>query len=94
MQTSFAIDYIVFPEHNSRVLTHRTDDPVAVEDFLMHLLATGARIREIRHDSLALGSHQFDQMLKVAAGRIAAQMLRKSLGLDSVKIKDRFGFAA
>ena len=86
MQTAFAIDYIVSPQHNSRVLTHRTDDPVAVEDFLMHLLAAGACIKEIRHDSLALSGHQFDQMLKVAAGRIAAQMLQDSLGLDAVKI--------
>ena len=94
MQTTFAIDYIALPQHSSRVLTHRTDDPVEVEDFLMHLLAAGARIKEIRHDSLALTGSQFDKMLKVAAGRLAAQLLRQSLGLDAVKVLDRFGFAS
>ncbi len=90
----YTIDYIVFPQHSTRVLTHRTDDPVEVEDFLMHLLATGARIKEIRHEGAALSGHQFHQMLKVAASRIAAQMLRQSLDLDAVKVKDRFGFAS
>ncbi len=94
MQSAYSIEYIVFPQHSARVLTHRTDDPVEVEDFLMHLLATGASIKEIRHDSLPLTGHQFNRMLKVAAERIAAQMLRTSLGLDAVKVKDRFGFAS
>jgi len=94
MLAAFAIDYIAFPDHNPRVFTHRTDDPVEAEDFLMYLLGTGARIKEIRHDALALSGHQFDKMLKVAASRIAAQMLRQSLGLDAVKVKDRFGFAS
>jgi len=94
MLTAYTIEYIVFPQHSTRLLAHRTDDPVEVEEFLMHLLATGARIKEIRHQGIALGGHQFHQMLKIAAGRIAAQLLRESLGIDAIQVKDRYGFAS
>ena len=94
MLTKFAIDYTMLPQHNTRVFTHFTDDPVEAEEFLMHLLVARARIREIRHDSAALTGHQFNRMLKVAAERIASALLRESLALDAEEVKDRFGFAA
>ena len=92
MLKKFSIDYS--PKHNSRVFTHFTDDPVEAEEFLMQLLAASARIKEIRHDGIALSGHQFDQMVKVAVERVASLMLRESLALDAVEIKSRFGFAA
>jgi hypothetical protein len=94
MLTKFAIDYIAFPHHSSRVFTHQTDDPIEAEDFLMHLLAARVRIIEIRHDGAAMSGHQFDRLLKVAAERIASELLRESLSLDAPSVKERFGFAA
>lgn len=94
MLTKFAIDYIILPQHNTRIFTHFTDDPVEVEEFLMHLLVARARIKEIRHDGAVLTGHQFNRMLKVAAERIASALLRDSLALDAAQVKDRFGFAA
>jgi hypothetical protein len=94
MLTKFAIDYVALPQHSSRVFTHLTDDPIEVEDFLMHLLAARCRIQAIRHDGNVMSAHQFDRMLKVAAERIASALLRESLALDAAQIKDRFGFAA
>jgi hypothetical protein len=94
MLNKFAIDYTAFPHHGSRSFTHLTDDPIAVEDFLMHLLAARVRITEIRHNGTPMTGHQFDRMLKVAAERIASELLRESLSLDAAQIKDRFGFAA
>lgn len=94
MLTKFAIDYTVMPEHNSRVLTHRTDDPIEAEEFLMHLLVGRARILEIRHDGTKVSDHQFNKMLRVAADRISSMMLAHSLGIDSVEVKHRFGFSA
>jgi hypothetical protein len=94
MLKKFSIDYIAMSRHNHRVYTHWTDDPVEAEDFLMHLLATSARIQEIRHEGKILSGHQFDQMIKVAAERVASLLLRESLALDASEIKDRFGFAA
>ena len=94
MLKKFSIDYVAIPRHNHRVFTHLTDDPVEAEEFLMHLLAAGAHIREIRHEGKALSRAQFDKMVKVAAERVASLMLRESLALDAAEIKNRFGFAA
>jgi len=94
MLKKFSVDYIAMPRHNTRVFTHLTDDPVEAEEFLMHLLTAGARIKEIRHDGNILSGHQFDKMVKVAAERVASHMLRESLGVDAPDIKRRFGFAA
>lgn len=94
MLTKFAIDYTVMPAHNTRVMTHRTDDPIEAEEFLMHLLVGRARISEIRHDGSKVSDHQFDQMVRVATERIANMMLVSSIGIDSVEVKHRFGFSA
>ncbi len=94
MLSKYAIEYIMLPQHNARVFTHFTDEPVEAEDFLMHLLIVRARIKEIRHDGAALVGHQLDRMLKIAAERIASALLRESLVLDADEVKYRFGLAA
>jgi len=94
MLTKFAIDYTLRPQHNKRRATHFTDDPIEAEDFLMGLLLARARITDIRHEGTSMDRVQFDRMLQLAAGRIASQLLCESLALDSVQVKDRFGFSA
>jgi len=94
MLTKFAIDYLVFPHRDKRPFTHYSDDPIEAEDFLMHLLVSRAQIIEIRHSGTVMNGPQFDRLLKVAGERIASALLRESLSLDAVQIKDRFGFAA
>lgn len=94
MLSKFAIDYVALPRHHSRLLTQHLDDPIAVEEFLMHLLVSGAHIKGIRHEGAALTGSQFDRMLKVAAERIASTLLRESLHADAVAVRDRFGLAA
>jgi hypothetical protein len=94
MISKYAIDYILFPEHNKHHVTHRTDDPVEAEEFLMHLLVSGARIVTIRHEGVELVPHQFDRMVKVAAERLIVRLLRSSLQLDGATVHHRFGFAA
>ena len=68
MIAKFEIEYVIHPQHNHRVDTHRTDDPVE--------------------------AGQADRMLRVAAERLASRLLGRSLDLDSVQVKHRFGFAA
>ena len=94
MLAKFYIDYVLHPQHNQRQDTHRTDDPVEAEDFLMNLLVVGARINAIKHEGIALEAPQADRMLRVAAERLASRLLGRALGLDSVEVKQRFGFAA
>ncbi len=93
MLAKYAIDYTVRPQHNPRVATHFTDDPLELEDFIMHLLSARARIGEIRHEGVVLAGASFNRFLKIAAERIASSMLHESLGLDPSEIKSRFGFA-
>lgn len=94
MLAKFSIDYVALPQHHSRTLTHHTDDPVAAEEFLMHLLLSRARILEIRHDGAALHAVQADRMLKIAAERIASGLLSEALGLSGADVRARFGLAA
>lgn len=94
MLAKFDIDYITYPEHNKTVHTHRTDDPVAAEDFLISLLAIGARVAAIKHEGVELAGPEADRMLGIAAQRLASRLLGRSLGLDAAEVKHRFGFAA
>ncbi|MFZ2276927.1 MAG: hypothetical protein WAW39_03970 [Prosthecobacter sp.] len=94
MLAKFDIEYVIHPQHNQRLDTHRTDDPVEAEDFLMNLLIVGARIRSIKHEGIALDQPQSDRMLRVAAERLASRLLGGSLGLDAAQVRHRFGFAA
>jgi hypothetical protein len=59
MLAKFAIDYVPLPRRHSPRLTHHTDDPVELEEFLMRLLAARAHILEVRHDGRALVGPQF-----------------------------------
>jgi hypothetical protein len=94
MLAKYDIEYVIRPLHNSRQDTHRTDDPIVAEDFLISLLATGARIISIKHEGIELALPQRDQMLRVAAERLASGLLCRSLNLDAAEVKHRFGFAA
>ncbi len=93
MLSKFAIDYTIFPQHNKRVETHRTNDPVEAEDFLMHLLLNSARIYGIKHNGIELDQTQSDRMLRIAGERPIARLLESSLHLDTAATKHRFGFA-
>ncbi len=94
MLAKFDIEYMFYPQHNKRHDIHRTDDPVEAEDFLMYLLVNGALIVAIKHEGIELDRVQSDRLLRVAAERLASRLLGQSLGLDSVEVKHRFGFAA
>jgi hypothetical protein len=94
MLAKFDIEYVIQRPHNKRTDIHRTDDPVEAEDFLMSLLCAGARIGAIKHEGVELDQKQSDQMLRVAADRLASRLLGASLALDSVEVNHRFGFAA
>jgi hypothetical protein len=93
MISKYSIDYIALPVHTTRILTHHTEDPVEAEEFLMHLLASGSRICAVRHSGAELTPAQSDQMIKLAAARLAGIMVRRSLDLKVEEVIHRFGFA-
>jgi len=94
MISKFSVEYIIHPQHNKRVDTHRTDDPVELEDFLMQILISGSRLISVKHEGIECDEAKTSQMLRVAAERIASRLLATSLGIDAVAVKHRFGFAA
>ena len=93
MSKRFIIHYTIAPQHNSRALSHCTNDPVEAEEFLTHLLICGARITGIEHDAMPLTEIQFDRMVRIAAEAAMSQMLATSLHLDTAAIRHRFHFA-
>jgi hypothetical protein len=93
MLAKFAIAYTVFPEHNKRVDTHHTDDPVEAELFLAKLLSSGSRILEIKHDGVDLEPAAFDRMVRLAGERLIGRLIGASLKIDYVEVRHRFGLA-
>jgi hypothetical protein len=94
MLTKFTIEYTRHPHSNEPAGTHRTDDPIEAEEFLMQLLHAHSRILAIKHEGVAIERAQFDRMLKVAGERLIAEMLRHALDIDAAEVRHRFGFAA
>jgi hypothetical protein len=89
--------HVVYAQKFSRheqVSNYYSDDPVTAEEFLVELLERGLRIREIRHEGVALSPADFDRMIKTAAGMLAAKHVCRSLGLEPEEERFRFGFAA
>jgi hypothetical protein len=93
MLAKFTITYTVFPEHNKRVDTHYTDDPVEAELFLAKLLSSGSRILEIKHDGVNLESAAFDRMVRLAGERLVGRLIGAALKIDYVEVRHRFGLA-
>lgn len=73
---------------------HRTDDPVALKEFLSELLERGMKIAAIHHDGVDLPSAQFDLLVKDAARMLAARRICHSLGINTDEERYRFGFSA
>jgi hypothetical protein len=87
-------------EYSTRFRTHAqtnhyaTDDPVACQQFIEELLEMQFSIRGIKHEGLDLPKHEFDRLVKTAAGMLASKHLCASLGIKPEEEKFRFGFTA
>jgi hypothetical protein len=93
MHAKFAITYTVFPEHNKRVDTHYSDDPVETELFLSQLIATKCRIHELKHDGVDLEPNAFDRMVRLAGERLIGRLIGAALKIDYAEVRHRFGLA-
>lgn len=94
MLHKFTIEYTRHPRSNEPTGTHRTDDPVEAEEYLMQLLHARSRILSIKHEGIEVPRSQFDHMLKVAGERLISESLRHALDIDTAEVRHRFGFAA
>ena len=94
MLPKYKIDYSIQFNRHTQSQHYLTDDPVACEQFLVELLDRGFKIDAILHEGVALPQHEFDKMVKTAAGMLATRHLCTSLGLDTVEAHKRFGSPA
>lgn len=94
MIPKYSIEYSTPFRGKSVPAHHTTDDPVAAEEFVEELLERGFRIHSIKHEGLDLQKHEFDRMVRKAAGMMASRHICTSLGIASDEEKYRFGYAA
>jgi hypothetical protein len=93
MLPKYTVEYTTQFKKHAQTNHYSTDDPVACEEFVEELLERGFFIHAIKHEGIALPKHEFDRMVKTAAGMLASKHICASLGIKSDEEKYRFGFA-
>lgn len=94
MLSKYSIEYSAQFGKQAQNYHYASDDPVACEEFLAELLERGFRIKAVRHDGLDLNGADFDKVIKIAAGMVAAKCIKNSLGITTEEEHHRFGFTA
>ncbi len=94
MQPKYTIEYTVQFRNHAQANEVSTDDPVACEEFVEELLESGFRINSIKHEGVNLPRHDFDKIIKTAAGMLASKRICASLGINTEEERFRFHFAA
>jgi hypothetical protein len=94
MLPKYTIEYGAEFRKHTQPYHYSTDDPVTCEEFIEELLERGFSIRAIKHEGLELPKHEFDRMVKNAAGMLASKHVCASLGIKPEEEKFRFGFTA
>jgi hypothetical protein len=94
MLPKYTVEYTTKFRRHAQLNHYSTDDPVACEEFVEELLERGFPIRAIKHEGVDLPRHDFDRVLKTAAGMLASKHICASLGIKAEEEKFRFGFTA
>jgi len=94
MLPKYTVEYDARFRKQTQPHHYSTDDPVACEEFVEELLERGFFIRAIKHEGLDLAKHEFDRVVKNAAGMLASKHVCASLGIKPEEEKYRFGFTA
>jgi hypothetical protein len=94
MIPKYTIEYTIQFGKNAQPNQYSTDDPVTCEEFVKELLERGFPIRGIKHEGLDLSKHDFDRIIKTAAGMMVSAHICASLGIKPEEEKFRFGFTA
>jgi hypothetical protein len=94
MIPKYTIEYATQFKRHAVTSHYSSDDPIACEEFLEELLSRGLKIKGIKHEGVDLPKHDFDRMIKTAAGMLASRNICASLDIKAEEEKYRFGFAA
>lgn len=94
MLPKYTIEYSTpFRKHAQRN-QHSTDDPVACVEFLEELLEMRFPIHAVKHEGVELPKHEFDKLIRNAAGTLASKHVCASLRIKPEEEHYRFGFTA
>ncbi len=94
MLPKYTVEYTTQFRRHAQPNHYSTDDPVACEEFVEELLQREFAIRAIKHEGVDLPKHDFDRIVKTAAGMLASKHVCASLGIKAEEEKYRFGFTA
>jgi hypothetical protein len=94
MTAHYDVEYAIQNRSDLRQKRFETDDPVACEQFLATALDKGYRIQQIQRDGVPIRGNQFDNMIRMAAGIMAQEHLRRSLHVNNIEAHYRFGCPA
>ena len=94
MIPKYTVEYTTKFRKHAQTKHYSTDDPVACEEFVEELLERGFHICGVKHEGLDLPKHEFDRIVKTAAGMLASKRICASLGIKAEEERYRFGFAA
>lgn len=96
MLKSYTVEYSFQFRKHSPLQHHQffADDVVEVETFIQDLLAHGMGLHAIKHEGADVSKSEFDRIVKVAAGEVAAKLICASLHIKPDEERFRFGFAA
>jgi len=94
MIPKYTIEYTTPFRKHAHCNHYSTDDPVACVEFVEELLERGFSINAIKHEGLELPRHEFDRIVKTAAGMMTSRHICASLGIKPEEEKFRFGFTA
>jgi hypothetical protein len=96
MLKSYTVEYsLQFRKHSPPPhQEYYADDVIEVENFIQELLARGMGIHAVKHQGADVPKAEFDRIVKVAAGEVAAKLICASLHIKSDEERFRFGFAA
>lgn len=92
MLAKYTVEFAISFRRHQITHHYRTDDPVAVEEFIVELLEKGYRLEKVLREGIPLPQHESDKIVKTAATLLAAKHLRLSLGIDEAETRHRFGF--
>lgn len=94
MLKKYTIEYSVQFRKHSPPQRHQfyADEVVECEGFIQELLVRGMGLHAIRHDGVDVPPVEFDRLVRIAAGEVAARMVGASLHLKPDEVRQRFGF--
>ena len=96
MLKKYTVEYsLQFRTHNPpQRQQYFADDVVECETFIQELLARGMGLHAIKHEGDDVPKAEFDRIVKIAAGEVAAKLICTSLHIKPDEERFRFGFAA